>query len=394
MAYTNPMKDQVAIVGVGRTEYARYLPGKSAHYLAAQAAKNAIEDAGLKKEDIDGITSWAFSNEFQDMQEALGIPRITWYNNTYATLIPSHHIANAAAAVYSGLCNYALVVRGESRLREGHALRPAMRFFPKQHLGDGTDISAWIAHSNDTYAYWAARYLEQFNVPRDVFGLVSTNNRRHGSRNEHAIMRTPISMDDYLNARFIREPLCLFDCDVPMSGGIAIIVTTAERARDLPGKPVYIHAATFAENSPGTHYYEQCPDYSRFSTWQVAKVLWEKSDFQRKDMDIFFPYDGFVNITVAWIEAMGYCGPGEAWDYLRQQWDHKEGILRLDGRTPVSTHGGSISCGADQGFNHFYEAVLQLRGEAGDRQVPGCKKVLLTPGGPFHNATGFVLRAD
>ncbi len=394
MARRNPMKDQVAIVGIGRTEYARYLPGKSAMGLQLEASKKAIEDAGLRKEDIDGICGRMISNEFQDVQEGLGIPSISWYLNTYPTIIPPHHVGYAASAVFSGLCDYALVCRGDIRYKRTDPLANAARYFVKQHPDNGTDVAAWIAHTADTYAYFAARYLEEFDVPRQVFGYLSVNNKKHGSRNPHAVFRTPITMEDYLNARFIREPLCLYDCDVPMSGGIAMVITTAERARELRKKPIYIHAGTFAQNGTGTHYYEQAEDYRSYSPWHVSKILWEKSDLQRKDMDIFFPYDGFTNIGIMWIEAMGYCGPGEAYQYLRQQWDEKEGILRLDGHTLVSTQGGSISAGADQGFHHFYEAVTQLRGEAGERQVPDCKATLLTPGGPFHNSTAFVLRAD
>jgi acetyl-CoA acetyltransferase len=201
-------------------------------------------------------------------------------------------------------------------------------------------------------------------------------------------------MDDYLTARMIREPHCLFDMDLPVDHGDALVITTTERARDLPNKPVYIHAAAYSEVKDGVEYYENGRSYTELAPWVTARDLWSRSELTLSDVDVFYPYDGFSNIAVADIEAFGFCKPGEAWDFLRANWDPVENRVKVGGRVIFSSHGGSLSHGASQGFSYFHEAALQLRHAAGARQVPGCKTALLTPGGFYHNSTGFVLRAD
>ena len=395
------MRDKVAIVGVGITPYGRSLRGRTALSLGMEACRLAIEDAGLTRKDIDGICGTSIC-EFEDIQEGMGIPQITWSLNTMRGTIPPHQVAAAAYAVFSGACDTALVVHGHTRgpgssksaandpYRTSSLVQSQARNPPRSPL----DLAAFWAHSADPYGAFGGRYLWQYNVPRDVYGLIAVNNRTNATMNPHAVMQTPITMDDYLAARMIREPLCMLDMDLPVDGGNALVITTAERARDLAKKPVYIHASTFGENRYGTHYYEQAEDYEHLSNWICMRALWERSELQLKDMDIFFPYDGFTNISITWIESSGYCGPGEAYDFLREQWVADENRLKIDGKVVFSPNGGSLSDGASQGFNYFHESVVQLRGEAGRRQVPGARTSLVAAGGIFHNSTALVLRTD
>jgi acetyl-CoA acetyltransferase len=393
----NPIKDQVAIVGVGTTEHGRHIDNRTVMSFGLEAARKAIIDAGIDKTEIDGICGTS-QIEFEDVHEGLGISPITWSLNTMRGTIPPHQIAAAAHAVFSGACETALVVH--AHLRGPHSSQSAVNDALRQRAlppaqarnppPNPQDHAALWAHSADPYGAYGGRYLWEFKAPREVFGMIAVNNRMNASRNPDAIMRTPITMEDYLSARMIREPLGLLDMDLPCDGGIALVITTAERARSLEKTPVYIHAENFGEASRGTHYYEQARSYRELSVWPCMRALWSKSDVTLDDVDVYYPYDGFTNIAVAWIEAAGYCEAGGAYEFLRANWDEGEDRLRLRGKTIVHPAGGSLSQGADQGFNYYVDAVQQLRGEA-PNQVPGARVALISAGGIFHNSTACLL---
>jgi acetyl-CoA acetyltransferase len=178
--------------------------------------------------------------------------------------------------------------------------------------------------------------------------------------------------------------------DVPVDGADAFVLTTAERAKDLPKRPVLVHATTAGIVGPPDE--DQSPGLGRHGQHVVVKDLRAKSDIWIPDIDVYFPYDGFSFITLSWIENTGWCGPGEAGPWLAENWDARSNRMLIGGRIPVNTHGGALSEGGTQGSGHLREAVLQLRGEAGERQVDGASTALLTPGGFFFNAQGIVLR--
>ena len=205
------------------------------------------------------------------------------------------------------------------------------------------------------------------------------------------MLRKPLTMADYLGGRMVREPLCLYDMDVPVDGADAFIVTTAERARDLHAAPVLIHAATMGMTAPPEEHL--AADLDATGQPLAARDLRAKSDLWLEDIDVFFPYDGFSFVALRCFEAYGFCGPGEAGAFLADNWDAVENRIKIKGRVPVNTHGGSLSEGGSQGAGHLREAVTQLRGQACCRQVPGARVALLTPGGFFFNAQGLVLRA-
>jgi acetyl-CoA acetyltransferase len=178
--------------------------------------------------------------------------------------------------------------------------------------------------------------------------------------------------------------------DVPVDGADAFIVTTAERARDMRNVPVLIHAATMGMTAPP----EEHLAGALAATGQplAARELRAKSDLWLDDIDIFFPYDGFTVVALRCFESYGFCGPGEAGPFLVDNWDAARNRIMIDGRVPVNPHGGSLSEGGSQGAGHLREAVTQLRGQAGLRQMPGARVALLTPGGFFFNAQGLLLR--
>ena len=230
MVVRNPAKDQVAIVGVGTTQFARTLPGRTGPSLALEASRNAILDAGLTAADIDGIAASAMPLYGSGgagpifLQEALGIPETLWHA-TVAIPFP-YPLGAAVNAVFSGACTTALVVHslfrvGASRSAANDPFRA--RWTPNMSALRGP------TPGSDGYAAFASRYMHDYGAKKEDFGLVAINERSNASRNPHAVMREPISMDDYLNARMVRWPLGLLDMDVPIDGADAVVVTTAER---------------------------------------------------------------------------------------------------------------------------------------------------------------------
>ncbi len=396
MSIRNPMADQVAFVGVGTSAYGRDRQ-MSASGLVLEACTRAIRDAGLTAADIDGLVTSSVL-PFH-VAPALGIPEITYFTAETPPFI--NHVVAAMNAVAAGAADTVLVVH--------HAYRPGMwsrsaggdplRMRAGLGQGNGTalmgtghlDHEPWSVFGGTGYAAWASRYFYEYpNTSREDLGLIAINNRTNALHNENAVMRTPLSMEDYLSARMVREPLCLLDMDVPIDGADAFVLTTAERARDLPNRPVLIHAATLAMASQPSEHLQVSLNESGQNV--VVPTLFAKSDLALKDMDVYFPYDGFSIICLNWIENVGYCGRGEGGDFLRQHWNSEQNRVLINGKVPLNTHGGSLSEGGTQGSGHVREAVMQLQGRCGTRQVPGAVNALLTPGGFFFNAQGLVLR--
>jgi acetyl-CoA acetyltransferase len=384
----NAAKDQVAIVGIGSTPHLRE-SGTTARTLALRAARDAIRDAGVRAEDVEGI---AGSTEVQayEIASGLGLPAVRWWVNNP---IPFHfQIAEAVHAVHAGAADVVLAYHatrrasGTSRSAAGDPFRA--------RSGPGGNRPP---HTPDTilgavgYAAWASRYLHEYGARREHLGLIAINDRSNAAGNPQAALRTPLTMEDYLAARMIREPLSMLDMDYPVDAADAFIITTAERARDLAQPGVLVHTVTSGMTDHPDE--DQQADLQHTGQQVVVDRLWKSSDLKLDDMDVFFPYDGFSIITLRWLETVGYCGEGEAGPFLEQNWDSAGNRLLINGRVPVNTHGGSLSGGGTQGSGHVREAVLQLQGRAGERQAPAAKAALLTPGGFFYNAGGMVLRA-
>jgi acetyl-CoA acetyltransferase len=380
----------VAIVGVAATPYSRDLGARTAESLALEAARNAILDAGLTARDIDGVCGDTSAVSPLALQGGLGIPEVTWYSDRVAPF--SHQLMDAINAVYSGACSTALLAHGVYR-RPGAFRAELDPFRRRQTAGiGGPHHGPESAFGAVGYALWASRYLHEYDATREHLGLVAINNRTNAGFNDHAVMRDPLTMQDYLVARMVREPLCLYDMDLPIDGADAFVVTTAERAADLRTKPVLVHGASFGQ----TWRPEEELTLGIDQTGQpvAAQALWAKSELTLADIDVSFPYDGFTIITLKWLESVGYCRNGEAGPFLQEHWDVAQNRVMIDGRVPLNTHGGSLSEGGTQGAGHFREATVQLRGTAGARQVPDCNSALVTPGGFFFNSSCFILRTD
>lgn len=388
MASRNPIQDEVAIVGVHSEPYVRDR-GMSLEGMALEACIGAARDAGLGASDIDGVCG--SSPPAQAIVAGLRLPAVTWWANV---AIPfTAQVIEATNAVASGICDTVLAYH--STYRVGGTSRAAQADPFRARAGPGGNRPA---SNPDTiqgavaYAAWASRYLHEYGARREHLGLVAINDRSNACRNPHAALRTPLTMDEYLAGRMVRDPLTIFDMDYPVDGADAFVFTTAERARDLDTQSVLVHAATLGMTERPDE--DQLPDLRSHGQQVVADNLWRRSELTREDCDLFFPYDGFSVIALSWFETMGYCGYGEAGAFLEQHWDTATNRVLIDGRMPINPHGGSLSDGGTQGVGHVREATLQLRGQAGERQLQGAKTALITPGGFFFNAGGLILRSE
>ena len=389
----NPMKDRVAIAGAATTGFTAANTGRSRTAWAAEACIKVLQECGLHAADVDGIVG--STPEAPTMQAVLGIPEVTFFATPAVPFV--NHIAVAAAAVHSGLCDVVLAYHGAYRLawNTSAALRDPFRRSMAMGAAGGAPPPPESVNGAIGYTAWASRYLHEFEakgVKREHFGLVSVNDRTNAGHNPGAAMRAPITLDDYLEARMIRWPLCLLDMDVAVDGADALVIATAERAKDLPHRPVLINAVTLGMT--GKNQEDQTPSLRDHGQHVVVKALRERSDFWTDGADLYYPYDGFTPITLNWFENSGWCGPGEAGAFLEQHWDLAANRIVINSKVPVNTHGGALSEGATQGSGHVREAVLQLQGRCGDRQVAGVRTALITAGGFFFNAQGLTLRSD
>lgn len=383
----NPVQDQVAIVGVGSTGFSR-TNDRTTLALALEASTQAIRDAGLEAGDIDGVVA---TNEPgapgpEVLATALGLTDVTHLSRP--TPVVMNSIVDAMNSVFSGSCDTVLVCSAVTRLPWNSRSAANDPFRRQSGASPAMGVPESIALA-PAYTAWASRYMHEHGVTKEPFGRIAVNMRTNARQNPLAAMREPITLDDYARARMIREPLCLLDMDVPVDGADAFVLTTVDRARRHSGPTVVLHAATVGL---GTSDEDQLPSLDRHGQHVVVETLRAKSDLWIDDIDVFLPYDGFTMITLAWFENVGFCPPGGAARFLADHWDAAGDRILIDGRIPVNPHGGSLSEGATRGTGHFREAVLQLRGEAGERQVPGATVALVTPGGFFFNAQGAILR--
>lgn len=395
----NPLKDQVAIVGIGSTRYGRDLE-RSELSLGLEAAVAAIRDAGIDPQEIDGIcgtgmTPLAMGGAgFLSLQGALGIENCTWGKNGWL----GSAFVFTVEAVFSGMCDMALVVqanvRGASMSRA--AARDPFRARAARYGDVGGDVGLgdfakrWI-HSGEPYAAIMRRYMHDFGVDKDAFAMMAVNCRSQGAANPDAVMKHAITLDDYHASRTIWDPMQMADMDVPCDGAEALLITTAERARDLDVEPVFVHAMSLGGTRIG-EYYENFGGWEDNSFQVAHRGLWDRSVMALPDIDLFYPYDGYTMDAVAITEAAGYCGVGEATDLFRSSWDPVRNLLMLDGRVPVMTGGGGLAHGRAGGANLYAEAARQLRGGLGERQVPGAKTALVSIGSFFHDPSAVILR--
>jgi acetyl-CoA acetyltransferase len=271
----------------------------------------------------------------------------------------------AISAVASGLAHTCVAVRLIRHQVRGN--RPAQTAGPKgpQLVGGDNQFSAPFgagAAGATIGAFQMQRHMQQYGTTYEQFAANAVTARYHASLHPEAIFRVPITAQEYLDSRFVSEPLRLLDCDYPVDSSSVVIFTTAERAADWNHKPVMVES--FALSAIGDFDMSLIDDFTWNSPAHCAEVLWSRTDLRPSDVDTAQLYDGFSVITFQWLEALGFCGRGEAGPFI------EEGNTRLGGSLPLNTDGGACNFGRRHGANFCIEAVRQLRGEAAERQVP------------------------
>jgi acetyl-CoA acetyltransferase/uncharacterized OB-fold protein len=375
-------EERVALTGVGQSVVGRRLMVDPLR-LTVDACLAAVADAGLTLDDIDGLSTYpgrvgspGFSEGgIAPLTEALQL-RPTWVNGAGDTPGQSGAIVAAMLAVASGLCRHVLCYRTlwessyAALVREGRWAQPAARATGMtEYLAPFGAMSAanWIAVQ-------ASHYFHRYGGDRSTLGWIAVNARANAARNPEAVYREPFTIDDYLAARLVTTPFGLYDCDVPVDGAVAVVVSAVETAADRPRPPVLVEAV-------GTQILERLSwDQDTLShepqTKGPSRHLWSRTSLRPDDIDVALLYDGFTFNAVSWLESLGFCEPGGARDFI----DEGRGIA-LGGRLPVNPHGGQLSAGRLHGFGHVREAMLQLRGEAAGRQVPDARIAVVTTGG-------------
>jgi acetyl-CoA acetyltransferase/uncharacterized OB-fold protein len=373
---------RVVLAGVGRSAMGRRLMVDPLS-LTVDACLAAVADAGLRLEDIDGLSTYPGAVAGTGMseggatavEEALRL-RPTWINGGGDLPGPGGSVVAAMLAVAGGLCRHVLCFRTVweatyAALHLGGGMGGSGRVSgPMQEWRipfGALSASTWIAMN-------ANHYLHRYGAPREMLGWIALNGRANAARNPAAIYRDPMTMDDYLSARPITTPFGLYDCDVPLDAAIAVVVSAADVAADLPRTAVRVEAV-------GTQIAERV-SWDQDTITHEPQVLgqsahlWTRTDMRPADVDLALVYDGFTFNAISWIEALGFCGIGEAKDWLDQG-----KRIALDGDLPVNPHGGQLSEGRTHGFGFLYEAVTQLRHDAGERQVRDARTAVVTSGG-------------
>jgi acetyl-CoA acetyltransferase len=371
------MKDRTAIAGIGQTEFSKE-SGRSELQLACESVKAALDDAGLRPADVDGLVTFTMdTSEEMEVTRNLGIPSLSMFSRVpYGGGAGAGTVAQAAMAVATGAASVVVCYRAFNE-------RSGMRF------GDvGRTITAmppwlsWYApYGLLTPASWVAlharRYMHDFGVTNEDFGRIAVVDRAHAATNPAAwFYGRPITIEDHQASRWIIEPvLRLLDCCQESDGGVAVVVTTTERARDLRQPPAVITAAVQGaalDSEMMTSYYRDdltgLPDMG-----VVAGKLWADSGLTPADISTAFLYDHFTPFVLMQLEELGFCGRGEAKDFATVE------NLSIGGRLPINTNGGQLGEAYIHGMNGITEAVRQVRGTAVN-QVPDVEHVLVTSG--------------
>jgi len=376
-------EDKVALTGVGMSRLGRRLMVDPLE-LAVEACRRAVEDAGLTFDDIDGLSTYPGGPAMGGFSEG-GVTALedtlrikpSWYNGGGETFGPGGSVIAAMYAVAAGLCRHVLCFRTVWQSTYTELVRTGRVPVPGGNRVSGA--GQWQAPFGNGSAVMnlampASYHFKKYGTTRETLGWIAINNRANAARNPAAIYREPFSMDDYLSARMISTPFGLLDCDVPADGSIAAIVSAVDAARDLPKKPVLVEAV-------GTQLIERVAwDQSTLShepqVLGPAAHMWTRTSLRPSDVDVALLYDGFTFNCLSWIEGLGFCGIGEAKDFL----DGGKNIA-LDGLLPLNPHGGQLSAGRTHGMGFVHEAVVQLRGEGGERQVRDAKVAVISSGG-------------
>jgi len=396
---SEPLERRAVISGIGQSAIGRRL-GRTDIDLTIEAGLAAIADAGLTRDDIDGLATYpgmsAGTPGFAgpptpEVQDALRL-RLNWHDGGGEGPAQIRAVIAACLAVGAGLARHVLVYRTVSEsTAQGAGGRPGIGGGGGGGGGAGGGgggprfggfLQWYLPYGAVSAANWIAlvgqRRMHEFGLTREQLGQIALNGRRNAALNPNAVYREPLDMEDYLSARMISTPLCLFDCDAPCDGSTAVVVSHVDYAKDAPQPACHVNAVGTALR--GRASWDQFDDMTTMAARDAAASMWERTDLTPGDVDTAQLYDGFSVLTMVWLEAMGFCGRGESGPFV-------EGGTRIarDGALPLNTAGGQLSGGRLHGFGLLHEACVQLRGAGGERQIPSPVRVaaVANGGGPI-----------
>ena len=365
------LKDKSAIAGVGLTKLGRKMAGISTMDFALEGCKRAIEDAGLTKDDVDGLLFVHPSQQGERHGFAGRVADLLGISSNFTATVdcggstPIAITQMAAMAVNAGMCHTVVCCYGwqNNPVDVPLGLPPGFEFT----LTYG-EISAI-----PFLAQVARRHMIDFGTTSRQLGTVAVTCRKHACLNPNAQMYgKPITLEDHQNSRWISEPLRALDCCPWTDGGGAVVVTTAERARDLKNRPVYISGCGQAHGAPLLRPYRN-PEISDWASWtRAGETAFKMAGMTPKDIDVCQFYDAFTIVFLTQVEACGFCKIGESGPFV------ESGRIELGGELPCNTAGGLLSEGHTMGMGHIIEGVRQLRGECGERQVKDAETTLIT----------------
>lgn len=385
------MAREAYISGIGMSEVGVRLT-RSPLGLTLDAVREALADAGLTIDQIDGVASYPGKMQIflgfspvgvYDVIEALGL-RTTWHLGGAEMTAQLGAIAEAANAVKAGLARHVLCFR---TVYEAAALSRPDEYPPlqrKEVSGDSQWTAPFGAFSAANWtAQFATRHMKRYGLTREQLAQVALNDHANAAINPRAIVKKPLTMDDYMASRMISSPLCLYDCDRFTDASTVVIVSAGDALDEVRTTPVRIAASA---GSVDRYSWDQDELASAYAT---GRDLWKFTDYKAKDVDTVQFYDGFAFQPITWLEGLGFCGLGEGGQFL-------EGGRRIarDGELPMNTGGGQLGWGRLHGFGFAYEAVVQLRGEGGARQIAGDLRVAIATSGGGPMAAALLLAKD
>ncbi|HKT17699.1 MAG TPA: thiolase family protein [Stellaceae bacterium] len=357
-----------AIVGVGESEIGRRL-GRSAMALHLEAAKRALDDAGLGRDAIDGIISRPSHSSPQFnysgvLAGRLGIAPTYFTDIALSGAASAAMILDAVAAIEAGLCTTVLCVSGDAQTgRGGHRRGGAVNWL------DDFEQPFGMLGAPESYGLAARRHMHEYGTTSEQFGAVAVACRKHAALNPSATFRAPMTLVDHQSSRYVAEPFRLLDCCPVTDGAAAVIVTSAERARDLAQKPVYLLGLGQGFTHSDLAY---TPSMTTVAMKSAAERAYAMAKLGPKDIDVAQLYDCFTYVVIVTLEDYGFCAKGEGGTFV------EDGRIELGGALPVNTGGGLLSHGHASGALLISEAATQMRGLGGARQVAGAETAIVS----------------
>ncbi|QGK70382.1 lipid-transfer protein [Allosaccharopolyspora coralli] len=376
----NSASSVASIAGIGATEFSKE-SGRSELQLAAEATRTALDDAGLDPSDVDGLVTFTMdTNSEVALARELGIPELSFFSRIgYGGGAACATVQQAVMAVATGMAEVVVCYRAFNE-RSGHRFGQVATAAASAGTSSGLDNS-WsypmgLGTPGAQVAMFAQRYMHEYGATSEDFGRVAVADRKHAATNPNAwFYQRPITLAEHQESRWITEPLHLLDCCQESDGGVALVVTSTERARDLPHPPAVIAAAAQGSGpdqfTMTSYYRDSLSGLPEMGV--VGRQLWEQSGLAPQDMHMGVLYDHFTPFVLVQLEELGFCGRGEAKEFIA------DGAIELGGRFPLNTHGGQLGEAYIHGMNGIAEGVRQLRGTSVN-QVADADKLVVTAG--------------